>query len=140
MAGSGRTTPPGRQGTESEAKVTYLNPSGDPATPQTDTDGRTRTVEEASFPNLAAGSFAPSTGSYDALNSGTSVSIPKNASLSVVAFGSNSKPVDVRTQPGNVYPLEAGEPLEVDLQDVADVEAQARSGGDKIKWVVEVNN
>lgn len=106
------------------------------------TDGVVETEDVRAYPefNASDGYLAPSTSTWDTLNGGTTQTIPRGVTISVTAHSGNSSDVWIRTKTGNRYPLSAGEEQQLGVQDVTDIEAQAQTSGDQIKWVVESEN
>lgn len=95
------------------------------------------------FANLDHGQDTVSSpGTEEALNGGTTLSVPAGAYLKVIALPGNAGTVfvgdgDVGT--GNGAPLEAGKGMALAVDDVASVsiDVQSGNGGDGVGWIVE---
>jgi len=115
----------------------------DPAKDGTVSSEQPRETRDKVFPNLSYGSdTVSSSGTAEALNGGTSLTVPKGASVRIVALSGNAGTVyvgdsDVTTSNG--YPLSAGKkiPDGIKIDDVSKIFVDVDTGGDGVKWIVE---
>lgn len=90
---------------------------------------------------LAYGQDSVSTsGTAEALNGGTSQTVPDGMAVAVKALDGNSGAVyvgDSSVGTGTGFELQPGEGVSLNVTDVANVYADVATGGDGVSWIVE---
>lgn len=79
-------------------------------------------------------------GTAEALNGGTSLTVPDGSSLAVRANGGNAGNIyvgDSTVASTNGFILGAGESIGLQVSDVADVYIDADNAGEGVSWIVE---
>lgn len=131
---------------EQQTPVGVENTGGaqiDPATETSLTAEQPRESRDRVFSNLEYGSDTVSTsGTSEALNGGTSLTIPNGAKLTIKAKSGNSAEVYVGDSTGvslstDGYPLSAGETVTLNVDDVSNVAIDVATDGEGVNWIVE---
>lgn len=96
---------------------------------------------QGNWSGLEYGSTSVATsGTAEAVNGGTSLTVPDGVSLAIKAPTGNTDTVyigDSSVTTTNGFPLEAGDGIELQPTDVANVYVDADSSGDGIRWIME---
>jgi hypothetical protein len=82
-----------------------------------------------------------SSGTAQALNGSTSLSVPDGAHVSVKALDGNTGTVyigDSNVGTADGFPLDPGQGYNAPVTDVSNIHVDADNGGDSIRWIVEV--
>lgn len=105
--------------------------------------GTTTITNQGNWPGIETDQQNVSTaGTAEALNGGTSLSIPDGASLAITALPDNTDNIyvgddSVSATTGDV--LTAGASIELNVGDVSTVHIDADTAGDGVSWIVEVD-
>lgn len=99
------------------------------------------TSKDDVFTNIAFGQDSVTTsGTAEALNGGTSQTVPKGANLKIKALSGNSGIVyvgDSTVGTGSGFELQSGEEVTLKVDDVANVYIDVGTDGDGVSWIVE---
>lgn len=164
IEGNGQTIKPVADSTgRTISRIVGEDSNGDPQRIQTDTTGNLKTklfgervgtgtltaikvdgdgsIKVAEFENYtdiyaSDGWITPATGSWTAF---TGPQVEDGTAISVTASSGNSDEVFIRTQTGNKYPLSPGEEQNWGIKNTSNIEAQAQTSGDQVKWTTEAN-
>lgn len=113
----------------------------DPATSSDLSTEQPRESRSTTLSGLQSGQdTTAASGSPEAVNGGSSLSVPNGATLRVKALPSNTGNAYVGAAgvtTGSGYPLAAGEEIDLSVSDVSSVYVDVDTGGEGVAWVVE---